>query len=243
VNALSSPTRSRWPKQRPVLSHEQEAIINDWYGYWLPKQSTNFGRIVRFNHEYAATTAFPGCRTLEIGAGNGEHLLYEDYQQGEYFALELREDLAKSLQSRFPGMQVIVGDCQQRIDAPDESFDRVLAIHVLEHLADLPSTLEEVSRILRPDGTFSVVIPCEGGLGYQLGRQFSSKRMFEQRYHTDYDWMISYDHVNQAREVMEELGRKFMVKSRSYFPLQVPSVNLNLIIGLTLTKLNGGSPE
>ena len=71
---------------------------------------------------------------------NGEHLLYENYQQGEYFALELREDLANSLESRFPGIQVIVGDCQQRIDAADESFDRVLAIHVLEHLADLPST-------------------------------------------------------------------------------------------------------
>ena len=76
--------------------------------------------------------------------------------------------------------------------------------------------MEEVSRILRPDGTFSVVIPCEGGLGYQLGRQFSSKRMLNGD-HTDYNWMISYDHINQAREVMEELGQRFIVKSRSYY--------------------------
>jgi hypothetical protein len=78
------------------------------------------------------------------------------------------------------------------------------------------------------------VIPCEGGLGYQLGRQFSSKRLFEKRYRTDYHWMISYDHVNQANEVIRELKRDFVIKHQTYYPLGVPSLHLNLVIGLTL---------
>jgi ubiquinone/menaquinone biosynthesis C-methylase UbiE len=238
MNSLQSELGSPWPKVRPQLSLEQQKIIEDWYSYWLPKQSAQFGPIVRFNHKYAARTAVAGARTLEIGAGTGEHLLYEEQSGQEYYALELREELARNLQSRFPNVRVIVGDCQKKIEAPDQSFDRVLAIHVLEHLVDLPNALSEVSRVLRPDGTFMVVIPCEGGLAYQLGRQFSSKRMFEQRYQTSYDWMISYDHVNKADEIMEELNSRFVVKARSYYPLGFPSLHLNLIVGLTLVPRN-----
>ncbi len=225
---------SPWPKQRPELSAQQQAIMEDWYQYWLPTLSTQFGPIVRFNHTYAARTAAPGTRTLEIGAGTGEHLLYEKYDGQEYYALELRDELAQGLQTRFPDVKVIVGDCQKTIPVPDQFFDRVLAIHVLEHLADLPSTLSEVRRVLRPQGQFSVLIPCEGGLGYQLGRQFSSKRIFEKRYQTSYEWMISWDHLNQAGEVMRELDRHFVISHRTYYPLRAPSVHLNLVVILTL---------
>src|SRR5207248_461048 len=145
----------------------------------------------------------------EIGPGNGEHLLYESLDQQEYFGLELRQELADDLHSRFPQVRVIVGDCQEKIEVPDHFFDRVIAIHVLEHLTDLPRALDEVGRVLAPNGRFSVVIPSEGGLLYKLGRQMSSKRIFEKRYGVDYEWMISYDHVNRAQEILTELASRF----------------------------------
>jgi SAM-dependent methyltransferase len=220
-----------------VLTARQKEILEDWYSYWLKLLPKQYGAISRFNHSYPARTAAPGLRTLEIGAGNGEHLAHESTDRQEYYALELRQELADQLSARFPGIKTVVGDCQERIDVPDHSFDRVIAIHVLEHLADLPRALDEVARILAPNGRFSVVIPCEGGLLYKLGRRFSSQRIFEKRYGVDYDWMISYEHINRAEEVVNELAARFRIEQRTYFPFRAPSIDCNVVIGLTLRPI------
>lgn len=229
-----------WPKQRAELTSRQKEIIDDWYSYWLPLMPNRYSGIVKFNHTYATRSARPGQKTLEIGAGEGEHLRYEALETQDYFALELRGALADDLHRRFPQVKAIVGDCESRIDVPDHYFDRVLAIHLLEHLANLPKALDEVLRVLAPTGKFSVVIPCEGGLLYSLGRQFSSKKIFEKRYGVDYEWMIRYEHINLASEVIQELTARFDVEDQTYYPAQIPSINSNVVIGITLTPKKKG---
>jgi SAM-dependent methyltransferase len=211
--------------------------MDDWYtnflGDVLPGK---YGWIDRFNHTYAARSAHAGARTLEIGPGNGSHLQFENIaEQDEYIGIELRESLSSQMADLPANVKVVVGDCQHGLDFPDASFDRVLAIHVLEHLDNLPAALAEIHRVLKPSGKFSIVIPCEGGLGYKLGRRVTVQRKFEQRYGLPYDWMISYDHVNQAWEVLREVRQRFRVGDTSYFPVKVPSIDLNLVIGLTVS--------
>jgi len=212
--------------------------MEDWYGEFLANVLPGkYGWVDRFNHTYALRSAVPGSRTLEIGPGNGSHLAFEDLpSQQEYVALELRESLSRSIGDEHPNVRVVVGDCQAGLDFPDASFDRVLAIHVLEHLDNLPAALREIARVMAPGGRFSVVIPAEGGLGYALGRRLTVQRQFERRYHMPYRWMIEYEHVNRAREVLAELDRLYDVEDRTFFPLRVPSVDANLVIGLTLTR-------
>jgi SAM-dependent methyltransferase len=223
-----------WPKKRCQLTPEQQLTLEDWYAYWLGLLPTQFSGVVRFNNEYPLRTYHPGARTLEIGAGTGEHLLCENTTQQEYFALELRLNLAEKIRRDFPQVHTIVGDCERRLDLPDASIDRVIAIHVLEHLANLPAALDEIRRTLKRDGSFSVVIPCEGGTAYSLGRRFSSQRIFEKRYKQSYDWLISYEHINRADEIVAELRKRFRVSHRTFWPLALPSVHANLILGMTL---------
>lgn len=45
------------------------------------------------------------------------------------------------------------------INLPDESFDMVVAIHVLEHITEDHRALSEVRRILKPNGVFLVMVP------------------------------------------------------------------------------------
>jgi SAM-dependent methyltransferase len=227
---------SGWPKQRPQLTAAQRAAMEDWYQVFLGEVLPGkYGWVDRFNHRYALRSAVADARTLEIGPGNGSHLDFEDLSsQREYVALEMRESLSRDIVGEYPNLRVVVGDCQAPLEFPDDWFDRVLAIHVLEHLDNLPAALDEIARVLKPSGRFSVVIPAEGGLGYSLGRRVTVQRRFERRYHMPYEWMIRYDHVNVAREVMAELSRLFVVEHRQFFPLAVPSVDLNLVIGLTL---------
>lgn len=181
---------------------------------------------------YALQSARPGS-TLDIGAGLGQHIPYEDLSAQEYHAVELRQDMAKTIVQNFPNVHTLIGDCQQGLPYDDSSFDRVVAIHVLEHLPNLPGALSEIRRLLKPDGLLSVVIPCEGGVGYSLGRRVTTQRVFEKRYKTKYRWHVKSDHVNSAREVIAQLEAHFQVMDSTYFPTRVPSVDLNLLIGIT----------
>ena len=221
----------------PELTDEQLAIRDDFMKYFHEVLSDTYGPIPRFNHRYAGRTARPGARTLEIGAGLGEHLDFEDASDQEYVALELRQEMADVISERYPNVSTVIGDIEERVAFEDASFDRVLAIHVLEHLRNLPAALDEIRRVLKPGGQFSIVIPCEGGFTYGIGRKFTSQRMFEKRYKTDYDWYIKTEHFNVPSEIVAELDQRFEREHRAFFPLRVvPTVHANVCLGLTYRR-------
>ena len=180
-------TTSRWPKTFPPLTQELERIRDEFVYAWHEELPRKYGAIERFNHLYPVKHAPKGfVRTLEIGAGLGEHVEYQvltDEQRRNYVAVELRPAMADKIAERFPDIQVHVGDCQQRLDFPDGRFDRVVAVHVLEHLPNLPAAVHEMHRLCdKARGRFQVVIPCEGGPAYSLARRISAQRFFEKRY-------------------------------------------------------------
>ncbi|HEV3320899.1 MAG TPA: methyltransferase domain-containing protein [Solirubrobacteraceae bacterium] len=227
-----------WPKPVAQLTDEQRRIKDEWLRSFHERLSYEHPHIVRFNHGYAARSARPG-RTLEIGAGLGEHLRYEDLAAQEYHAVELLESMAEAIRRDFPSAVTVVADCQQSLPYGDAGFDRAIAIHVLEHLPNLPVALDEIERLLKPGGVFSVVIPCEGGVGYGIGRRLTYRRAFERRYKTSYDWLIESEHVNRPREIVRELRRRFDVADVTYFPSRIPLVDLNLLIGITCVRRAG----
>jgi len=225
---------SQWPKKLPQLSPEQERIRDDFMRNWHEVLPNHYFIIERFNHGYAARSGLAGAKTLEIGAGLGEHLEFEAGQEENYWAVELRGEMAEIIRRRYPQVHTIVGDCQQRLPLEDASFDRVLAIHVLEHLPDLPSAIAETRRVIKDQGRFVVLIPCEGGLAYGLARRISAQRIFERRYKVSYDWCIQSEHLNVPHEIIAELTEHFEIVERRYWPLRVPITTANLVIGLTL---------
>jgi SAM-dependent methyltransferase len=231
-----NPMSGTWPKRLPELTPEQQQIRNDFMKLWHEVLPRRYGAIERFNHRFAVrfAPAFPGCRTLELGAGLGEHLEYEDLEKQEYHCVELRPEMAAEITRRFPSVKAEVGDCQQRLPYPDGHFDRVVIVHVLEHLPDLPAALREVRRVLKPSGRLAVVYPCDPGLAYGLARRISAQRIFEKRYKMSYEWFIRSEHINTPQEIAQELERLFSFEIRRFFPLQIPSVNLNLVIGAVL---------
>lgn len=229
--------QNKWPKKLPKLTPKQKRIRDDFMKYWheiLPKK---FGFIEHFSHNYPVRNCKIGGKVLEIGAGLGDQISYEDLDQVAYYAMELRREMAKVIKKRFPKVNVLVGDCQKKIPYPDNYFDRVQAIHVLEHLPNLPKALAEVRRVLKREGEFCVVIPCEGGLIHAIGRIFSGKRVFEARYGVSYDWCIKSEHVNTAKEVLDELAQRFKTIKQEFYPLKAPFLDLNLFLGMVLKPI------
>lgn len=228
-----------WPKTFPPLTPEQRLISDDFMKYWHEILSARYSIVDAFNHEYVVKNAPKNfLTTIEIGAGNGEHLHYEKLnkaQRQHYHAIDIRENMVSSFRERFPDIQATVADCQIRMPFEDGYADRVLAIHVLEHLPNLPLAIQELYRLCnKSHGICSVVIPCEGSLAYTIARKISAERLFKARYHQSYRWFIEREHINLPYEIFSELDPYFEIISTSYFPIPIPIQMCNLCIGITL---------
>lgn len=235
-------TNPKWPKRLPPLTDEQQRISDDFMQHWHTVLPSKYGLVNRFNHLYPVRRANESfVRTLEIGAGDGEHLAYEKLnaeQEKNYHAIDIRHNMIDTMRSRFPHVNAIVADCQQRLPYADGYFDRMLAIHVLEHLPNLPAAIAELRRVCNAErGSLAVVIPCEGGLAYSLARRISAQRVFEARYRQPYRWFIEREHVNKPDEIVEELRRHFRIGERTFWPFPVPVIAANLCIGMMLSPL------
>ncbi|MDR2352984.1 MAG: class I SAM-dependent methyltransferase [Deltaproteobacteria bacterium] len=232
-------TPGKWPKKIPTLTPEQVKIRDDFMRSHLEAmQSKWYGIVRKFDNKYPLKSFFPGCRTLEIGAGIGEHLNWEDHLKQEYYALEMRPELCRRIAELFPGVKTLNQDCQEELPFQDGYFDRIIAIHVLEHLPDLPRALKNFHRVLKDSGKLIIVIPCEGAWAHRLARNISARPHFEKKYHQSYDWLIASEHLSQPAEIIEELNRLFCIEKKSFYPLRIPIINFNLTIGITLKKRN-----
>ena len=119
----------------------------------------------------------------------------------------------------------------------NDYFDRINAIHILEHLSDLPSCIDEIHRLIKKDGLFQVVIPCDPGFFYQICRNISAKRIFEKKYKKNYDDFIKREHINSPQEIINIIEEKFKNVDRKFFPLSIPLIDINLCIGLSFKKI------
>lgn len=113
----------------------------------------------------------PGDRLLDLGCGFGRHA-YEAVRRGaDVVACDLAlEELAKVRE--IYGVMEVEGETPAGVSAsvacadatllpyPDDSFDRVIASEVLEHIPDDDAALAELSRVLRPGGSIAVTVPA-----------------------------------------------------------------------------------
>ena len=231
---------AKWPKVLPAMTPEQKEISDAFMKLWHQELPNRFGIVERFNHTFPVKNSRPGfAATVEIGAGLGEHLHYETLtpeQEANYVAVELRENMAAEIRKSFPKVKAITGDCQTRLNFDDGYFDRYIAVHVMEHLPDLPSCIREAYRLVNKErGQLLIVIPCEGSPAYSLARKISAERVYNRNFKGGYKWLISREHINLPHEIMGELDPYFEIEKKVLFPLPfLPFIFNNLCIGLAL---------
>lgn len=233
---------NKFPKKIKKLNKKQKLISDTFTQIWHEelRSRKKYNLIESFNHNFSAKSKFTEkikkIKTLELGAGIGAQLKYENLQNQEYYCIELRSNMIEELRKLNKKVKIIKGDVQKKTNFKDNFFDRINVIHVLEHLPKLPDCINEVHRILKPSGIFQVVLPCDPGFLYSLGRRLSAKKIFEQKFKQNYDWFIKREHINSADEIIQLLKEKFYIVEEKYFPFFIKIIDANLCVGLTLKK-------
>jgi ubiquinone/menaquinone biosynthesis C-methylase UbiE len=98
---------------------------------------------------------------LDYGAGEGKHLhlIRTVRPQARLVGVDIR---AAHSAVDFEFHQVAAN---ARLPFADATYDIVISCDVLEHVADINQSLEEISRVLRRGGSFVGFVPAEGGPG------------------------------------------------------------------------------
>ena len=103
-------------------------------------------------------------RILDIGCGGGtltRSLTYY-YPQAQIFGCDISKTAIKFAKSLGRGKVKYDMIKNQKLPYKDNFFDVCLSLDVLEHVPDINLYLKEAKRVLKNNGLFYLVVPCEG---------------------------------------------------------------------------------
>ena len=170
-------------------------------------------------------------KVLEVGAGTGIHVGYIRHTFDEYWMTDLNpaflERAAAQRGRRTHGDVRIDRQDAGSLTFPDSSFDRVIAAHVLEHLAQPHRVIREWVRVLKPGGVLSLVLPCDPGMAWRIGRAVGSRGKFVKA-GIAYDYWMAREHVNSINNLASFVRHYFGDVQETWMPFKVPSMDLNL---------------
>ena len=117
----------------------------------------------------------PGMRKLDFGCGPGHFAVYASKKiqsEGRVYALDYHPmafaKLDKKIQNKdIKNIVKISPDCKTGL--PDSSIDIVLLYYVFNDLPDKIRVLDELHRVLKPDGILSLYEFGQEKISFQLG--------------------------------------------------------------------------
>jgi ubiquinone/menaquinone biosynthesis C-methylase UbiE len=175
------------------------------------------------------------AEVLEVGAGSGRHLETVRHGFDAYWLTDANPNMlaqAKERHGEDNRIKYQVEDSTQ-LSFADDTFDRLIATHVLEHIVDPHDVLREWTRVIRPGGVLSLVLPCDPGLAWRVGRCFGVRQRAEDA-GIDYDYWMAREHVNSIFNLVTFVHYYYDDYRESWWPLRVPFADLNLIYAVNI---------
>lgn len=198
-----------FPKSRPELPEKYRRIFHEHYV--KNRSSKGFvGRIAHKLETWMHIQVSRGIRdlkkpysTLEIGAGNLNHLVYEDLGQ-MYDVVEPYSELYESS----PELEK-VNTVYRDVRDVKGSYDRIISIATFEHLTHLPEVMARCGLLLNTGGNLRVAIPAEGSVLWKSAYTFSTGLAFYLKYRMSYEVLMRHEHINSWQEVSKLLNYFF----------------------------------
>ena len=103
----------------------------------------------------------PFSRALNLGTGEGDYDSMIAQYCGHLTACDINEEdvaYARALNSGLPKLEYAVEDALN-LSFPDNTFDLITSVDVIEHVGKPERMVEEVSRVLKPGGVALITFP------------------------------------------------------------------------------------
>jgi SAM-dependent methyltransferase len=113
-----------------------------------------------------------GMKVMEAMCGSGQTTQYLISQGAEVTGLDISEETIKSFNKRWPTQEAV---CASILDSGlgSNSFDAVVIVGGLHHLhPNINDAIDEIHRILKPQGYFCFAEPHKGSFPDQIRRKW-----------------------------------------------------------------------
>jgi methionine biosynthesis protein MetW len=126
--------------------------------YWSEKGFYPHGNLWPGLARLYATHIMKGQRVLDVGCGDGLTSGIWLRDRGcDYIGVDVSENAVRD--SSNAGFHAQKIEDAAKLPFPDDSFDVVVCIEVLEHLFSPHKAVEEIVRVLRPGGVLMLTVP------------------------------------------------------------------------------------
>jgi 2-polyprenyl-3-methyl-5-hydroxy-6-metoxy-1,4-benzoquinol methylase len=152
-----------WPKNADEVERLNDSLarehpIDDYYERspfvirWIQGRRLSLIRKWVGPHE--------GLRILEVGAGGG-HVL-KMFPRAKLTAVDVSDVYLETAKRNLAGCDVTFLKGQvEKLDLPDQSFDRIICTEVLEHTTNPAEILAALHRLLVPNGRAVITVPID----------------------------------------------------------------------------------
>lgn len=163
-------------------------------------------------------------RVVDLGFGQG--LLFEFLEKYpsnvEIFGVDIEES-AEKIKERFTRTHIQIADLR-KTGYTDEFFDVVFCLDTLEHFKSLREPIEEIKRILKPNGMLIISIPTETFI-YKMARFLVTGT-------TSMETAPCSPHYHMAKDIEKFLAENGFLEVKNIHLPPLPFLSLFHIISL-----------
>lgn len=211
--------------------------------YYYSSQKLYGGEIIN-NGGYKVITKLNmlGKRVLEIGPGDINHIKNWNGKPKYYAVIDIQQPMLDRTITKLEAKgipysaKLLKSGDLGKLPFDDNEFDTIILFYTLEHIYPLSPYLEQLLKVLKRGGKLVGAIPCEGGLAWGSGRFMTSRRWLKKHTSINPDKIISWEHPNFADAILRILDNYMFRRYISFWPLVIPSIDLNLIVKFIYEK-------
>lgn len=168
-----------------------------------------------FSYNILESIKLKNKTVLEIGPGNLLHTRFWQNKPKKYLLLDsnlkyLEISNTKLIKTGIKGIKLKVNNNNFKIKYKSNSVDLVISFFSLEHIYNLNSCINEISRILKKNGKLVFAIPNEGPFASGFSRYLISRRWMKKHTNINYDKVICWEHPNFATTIIKLLDKNFL---------------------------------
>ena len=166
------------------------------------------------------------------------HYIYIKHNYNEYHIADT-SDYAKDFHKNNDKVKFVSYD-GKILPYDDNTFDRIIISHCLEHILSPENFIFEMMRTLKKGGVLSISLPTDPGFAWRMGRLFVGlfkiNKTFKISY-SEFEYLNATEHVNSIFNLIAIIRFNYKNSIEEHFyPLKIKSSDLNLIYNVHIYK-------